>query len=302
MTKNFPYSNTEEEYDKVKEFLTRVQDLPDYDDNWDVSRFNWWRYSCHSQKEVSFFRENAHVWADGEENVVGLSISEYGNNDFFALADPAYPDLFEEIIKWTETVWAKDRDEISTYVFDFDKKKTDMLTALGYQNVRPENNVRYYDLTSYDFSYDLKPGYKIIPFKEFGDYDSRVALVKSAFNVENYPKERLVALHSSPQYLPELDLVVVNSEGVSVAYCMGWVEEHDDTLGYIEPMGTHADFRRMGFASSLAKECFKRLAARGVKTASIASDAEPNISNFLYESLNPIRIKRGFEYKKVLKK
>lgn len=44
------------------------------------------------------------------------------------------------------------------------------------------------------------------------------------------------------------------------------------------------------------------LAKLGVKEASIASNAEPNISNFLYESLNPVNTKRGFEFKKKLDK
>jgi ribosomal protein S18 acetylase RimI-like enzyme len=77
---------------------------------------------------------------------------------------------------------------------------------------------------------------------------------------------------------------------------MGWIEENDPQAGYIEPMGTHADYRRRGFATCLAKECFKRLWRKGVKNVSIASHAEPNISNFLYESLNPVSVKKGFNY------
>jgi ribosomal protein S18 acetylase RimI-like enzyme len=205
------------------------------------------------------------------------------------------------MVHWAETVWAKGKSDISTYVFDFDAKKMQKLLGLGYVNVRHENNVRYYDLTDYDFSYTLKPGFKIMPFNQFGDYDKRIATTKNAFSIKEYPKARLVSLQSSPQYIPELDLVVASPEGECAAYCMGWVEEHDDTLGYIEPMGTHSGYRRMGFASSLAKECFKRLAALGVKTATIASHAEPNISNFLYESLKPVRKKKGFEFKKQMK-
>ncbi len=295
-----PYANSDKEFYNIVKFLTYVQSIPGYDNNWDVSRINWWRYSYHAQKDREWFNQNAHYWENDKGEVVGLFISEYGRNDFFALADPAYPNLLEIIITWGETVWSKQKKEISTYIFDFDTAKTQIFQKHGYICVRQENNVRYYDMTTYDFDYTIRPGFKIITFGEFGDYDQRVALVKNAFNNPNYTKERLVSLQSSPQYLPDLDLIAVNQEGKAVAYCMGWVEDHDDTLGYIEPMGTHSKYRKMGLASSLAKECFKRLATLGVKTASIASNAEPDISNFLYESLKPVNKKKGFEYKKIL--
>ena len=91
MYKDFVYSNTEEEYERIKKFLTCVQVVSGYDNNWDVSRLNWWRYSYHAQKDVSFFRENAHYWADGNGEVTGLFISEYGKNDFLCCPIPAPP-------------------------------------------------------------------------------------------------------------------------------------------------------------------------------------------------------------------
>ena len=300
MIKDYIYNNTDEEYARIKEFLMRVQVISGYDNNWDVGRLNWWRYNVHSQKEVDFFRENAHYWADERGTVTGLFISEYGRNDFFAMAAPGYPGLLEEIITWGERSWGKEKEEISTSIFTDDVKKAGMLKKLGYGDEQHESNVRYYDLTDYNFTYDLKPGYRIISFNEFGSYEQRLNTVRNAFNVANYPKERLVALQSSPQYIPELDLLVAAPDGRCAAYCMGWIEEYDASRGYIEPMGTHSDFRRMGFASALAKECFKRLHALGVATAAIASDAEPNISNFLYESLKPSYIKRAYEFKKTL--
>ena len=68
---------------------------------------------------------------------------------------------------------------------------------------------------------------------------------------------------------------------------MGWIEENDPTSAFIEPMGVHSDYRRHGLGKALAKECFKRLGALGVERVSIASNPEPDIANFLYDSLAP---------------
>ncbi|MFO7540051.1 MAG: GNAT family N-acetyltransferase [Chloroflexota bacterium] len=106
----------------------------------------------------------------------------------------------------------------------------------------------------------------------------------------------LRSLQSSPSYQAELDLVIVNPEGESVAYCMGWIEENDPKSGYIEPMGVHTDYRRNGLGTALAKACFKRLGNRGVERVWIASNAEPDVSNFLYDSLHPTSIKQSYKY------
>jgi len=83
---------------------------------------------------------------------------------------------------------------------------------------------------------------------------------------------------------------------------MGWIEENDPKSGYIEPMGVHTDYRRNGLGTALAKECFKRLNSMRVESVSIASHAEPNVSNFLYESLNPASVKRAYRYSLNLEK
>jgi ribosomal protein S18 acetylase RimI-like enzyme len=206
------------------------------------------------------------------------------------------------VLKWGLEFWARGKIKISTSIFAYDQQKVEQLTTAGFYEDGHEANVRTYALRQYDFSYDLKPGFQILSFQEYGDYASRVKLVQNAFDNSSYSEARLRSLQSSPSYLAKLDLVIVNPQGESVAYCMGWIEESNPKSGYIEPMGTHKDYRRNGFGTALAKECFRRLYDMGVERASIASHAEPNISNFLYESLNPVSIKRAYRYSLDLEK
>jgi len=163
--------------------------------------------------------------------------------------------------------------------------------AAGFREDGRESNVRTYTLRQYDFSYDLMPGCRMLSFQEYGDDDSRVKVAEDAFGNQSYSEPRLRSLQNSPSYQPELDLVVVNLQSDSVAYCMGWTEENHPTSGYIEPMGTRTDYRRKGLGTTLAKECFRRLYGMGVVQVSIASAPEPDSSNILYESLNPVSTK-----------
>ncbi|MCO5182134.1 MAG: hypothetical protein M9896_19010 [Candidatus Promineofilum sp.] len=68
--------------------------------------------------------------------------------------------------------------------------------------------LRTYTLHDYDFRYGLQPGFKLMTFPEYGNYDSRVKLVHNAFGNLAYNETRLRLLQSSPAYPPELDLVI----------------------------------------------------------------------------------------------
>jgi predicted N-acetyltransferase YhbS len=215
---------------------------------------------------------------------------------------PSFWALFSEVLNWGLEFWARDKGKISTDVYTFGQQKIEQLLAAGFYEDGHVENVRTYPLEQYDFSYDLKPGFKLLSFSEYGNYESRVKLVQNAFDNPSFSEARLRSIQSSPNYQAELDLVIVNPEGESVAYCMGWVEEINPKVGYIEPMGAHSDYRRNGLGKALAKECFQRLGKLGVEKVWIASHAEPAVSNFLYDSLNPASIKRSYRYSLDLEK
>lgn len=290
------FTNSDREYHLIKAFLSEVEAYPDLDDNWDAGRMDWWRYNVHAERPVDFFRANAHCWIRDTDRVVSLFISEYGGDDFFIVVHPSFSALFPEVLNWELGIWGQGKTKISTSVFTGDREKVEQLIAAGFREDGHESSVRTYALQRYDFSYDLMPGCRMLSFREYGDYDSRVKLVNDAFGNQSYSEARLRSLQNSPGYQPELDLLVVNLQGDSVAYCMGWIEENHPTSGYIEPMGTHTDYRRKGLGTALAKECFRRLYDTGVVRVSIASAPEPDISNILYESLNPVSTKRAYRY------
>jgi ribosomal protein S18 acetylase RimI-like enzyme len=299
---DYSFTNNDTEYNLIKEFLLEIETYPDIDNNWDPGRMDYWRYNVHAEKGVDFFQANARYWKTETDQVVGLFISECGKDDFFIVVHPSFWALFSEVLNWGLEFWARGKTKISTDVYTFGQQKIKQLIAAGFYEDGHVENVRTYPLGQYDFSYDLKPGFKLLSFSDYGNYESRVKLAQNAFNNPSYSEVRLRSLQSSPSYQAELDLVIVNPQGESVAYCIGWVEEINPKSGHIEPMGVHSDYRRNGLGAALAKECFKRLGNIGVKSVWIASNAEPDVSNFLYESLNPATIKRSYRYSLNLEK
>ena len=83
----------------------------------------------------------------------------------------------------------------------------------------------------------------------------------------------------SPEYDPQLDLVVQDSEGRLVAFCVCQINESDNKLigeryGLTDPIGVHPDFRNMGLAKALLNEGFIRLRSRGMDYARLGTSSD----------------------------
>ncbi len=291
-TTDHAYTNTDEEYHEICEFLNRLS-AQDPFMHWESGRMNYWRYNIHANKErdAPFFRDNVHVWRSGTREIVGLCISEYGENDIFIQVLPEYRGIYPDIFDWINTHWAVTRTTIEVDVFSDDTQKIRQLKAHGFSFKSHFENKRIYDLERAALGYTLAEGFTIQAFSESLDFASRVALVQSAFDNPAYSENNLQSLMASPDYIDEYNLVVVSPDKQHVAYCVGWHEKATEDGGYIEPVGTHAAYRRRGFAKAVIRACFARMKANGIRTVEIASRAEPAVSNYLYDSLSP-QIKR----------
>ncbi len=290
------FTNTDADYQRIKQLLLTVESHPTQDNNWEPNRMDFWRYNYHAEKDAAFFQAHCRYWQTAAGQVVGLFISEYAADDFFIVVHPAYWALFPEILTWGRTVWGAGKAKITTDVYTFGQQKIAALQAAGFYEDGHVENVWVYSLTDYDFAYRLPAGFSLITAAAHANIPDRVALVQNAFGNPNFSEARLLSTMETPTYQPELDLVVVNAAGKGVAYCMGWVEENNPRVGNIEPMGTHTDYRQLGLGKALAKECFKRQHALGVETAWIASNAEPHVANYLYASLGAKTVKRSYRY------
>ena len=293
------YSNTNKEYHEICDFLNGLSTKDPFM-HWESGRMNFWRYNVHANKDSNdpFFRDNVHIWRADNQEIVGLCISEYGGNDMFIEVLPEYQHIYSDIFRWIDTVWAVSRSAVEIDVFRDDTHKIHRLETQGFSFMYHFENKRTYDLDQIDLSYTLEEGFTIQAFSESFDFAGRVALVQSAFDNPRYTENNLKGLMASPDYIDEYNLSVISPDKQQVAYCIGWHDCSKARHGYIESVGTHAEYRQRGFAKAINRECFRRMKANGITTVEIASRAEPNVSNFLYNSLSPQTKREVYKYGK----
>jgi mycothiol synthase len=98
-----------------------------------------------------------------------------------------------------------------------------------------------------------------------------------------------------PNYLPELNLVAIDSTGKFASACYGSIDPVHNTFtsrqeGWIFFLFTHPDFQRRGLARAMLFHTLARLKALNMDVAKIGVDAENAFgARNLYESV-------GFEH------
>jgi len=118
------------------------------------------------------------------------------------------------------------------------------------------------------------------------DVGPRVEAHRSAFNPSRVtPKSYRDVMRAWP-YRAALDCVVEAPDGRIAAYCLAWLDA-ENRVGELEPVGTHADFRRRGLAAAVSTFALHRLREEGADQAVVYArgDLAYPAPKRLYESL-----------------
>jgi GNAT superfamily N-acetyltransferase len=107
-------------------------------------------------------------------------------------------------------------------------------------------------------------------------------------------------VRSTPAYRADLDCVVEAPDGSIAAYTLAWLDEVN-AVGQFEPVGTHADHRRLGLARAVGLYALRRLRDLGATSALVAcrGDAAYPIPCKLYESIGFREVSRQLAFHRV---
>ena len=132
----------------------------------------------------------------------------------------------------------------------------------------------------------LPDGFHIRPLNGASEVDDYVNLHQAVFQSKNMRIEWRQQTLQRPEYIPELDLVIVAPNGQLAAFCICWLAQNrnGEISGQIEPLGVHAEFRQLGLGKAILTEGLKRLMAKGAKHIYVQTDDFRDAAFKLYES------------------
>ena len=219
----------------------------------------WWRFGQY-EPELHQFR----LWF-GAEKLVGLGWIISGH--FEIQLHPSVPEnefdlLAQEIVNWAKSACST---EIYTDCNLDNLGLVRVLESNGFTPNQDRNFLFGFDLSAAIPNVELPIGFQARCVLE-SELEARVSVHRDAFNPSKFTEQRYTRVRSMLGYNPELDLVISSSNNELAAFCVVWCS---NGVGYFEPVGTRATFRRQGLGRAVILEGFKRLQALGAHTAQV---------------------------------
>lgn len=175
------------------------------------------------------------------------------------------------------------QSSIGCDVTDCDTIRRDLLLSLGYTPADAPyliQTTRSLDEPIPDLA--LPEGFGIRSVAGEHEAELCAAVHDSAFRPK-WAGGHYLAVMRTPGFEVERELVVVAPDARFAAYLIYWLDPISRS-GLFEPVGCHADFRRMGLTKALMYEGMRRMRARGMQTAIVLHEPDNPASTALYAS------------------
>jgi len=175
-----------------------------------------------------------------------------------------------------------DSDYVYADVFRGDTARVETLKMLGWE---PDGELPYVlnctEINSIDVP-ALPDGYSFRSANGIEDATALADVHNAAFGPIWTP-ELYRKVMESPGYEPERELVILAPDGTFAAFSIIWFD-HLNRTGLFEPVGTHKDHRRRGFGRAIILDGMQKMAAAGMKFASVAHFGNNEAARGLYQS------------------
>ena len=243
----------------------------------------WWAASLpHGETKVR-------LWRDGGR-LVGWGWLNGGTELEFDVR-PSHRAVLDEILDWAQP------EELLVRSDHDDAIRRIEAHGLVHDPEAPWIRVNARSLGEIDEPH-VPPGYRVRTVEE-RDWSSRVEAHRSAFHPSRFRDDIYAFARATPAYRADLDCVVEAPDGSIAAYTLAWLDEVNG-VGEFEPVGTHADHRRLGLGRAVGYFALQQLRELGATSAIVAcrGDAAYPIPRKLYESLGFREFFRTLAYRR----
>lgn len=132
-------------------------------------------------------------------------------------------------------------------------------------------------------------GFQLRPVSGEDEVDEVVALHQEAFGTRNMTREGRLSIMRNPEYIPELDLVLLAPDGTYVAFCYCSIpkeanEQSGRNEGEIAIIGTRSAYRKQGLGRAMLLSGLQCLKDHGIETATLGSSSENGGAQSVYTS------------------
>ncbi len=272
----------------IAKFFDEARELVGHDQGFLHAGDVWWRYGRTEPETHQFrlwFQEDALIgfgWV-----ISGQSLGEIQLHP--SLTDAEFDSLARAIVDWAKSVCPS---EIKTDCTASNSRLMRVLESSGFVKGAADGLDYVIDLNAPLPDGALPTGFQARQVLE-SEFEERASVHRDAFNSPKFTLQRYARVRSMAGYRPDLDLVIATPENQFAAFCLGWIS---NGVGYFEPVGTRAAYRRRGLGRTVILEGLRRLQVLGAQTAGVFSNAR---NRAFYESCGFVVVNhwQGYSFK-----
>ncbi|HRF97239.1 MAG TPA: N-acetyltransferase [Aggregatilineales bacterium] len=235
-----------------------------------------------------------HLWKDENDTLLAWTIiyPMYPAFDLQIAPQVHGSDIEETILRWLiqETHQQAQKqatlfgNAILTEVSEHDPIRADLLRKYGFIAPSSPTYIHAHRPLNQPIPHSPLPeGYIIRPATGIEDAPQLAQVHAGAFG-SRWTTEQYQRFMESPGYSADHEMVVVAPTGQFVSFCVYWLDKING-VGLFEPMGTHKDFHRMGFARALMNETLRYMIRDGMQVAEITYETDNPPAEALYRSI-----------------
>lgn len=241
------------------------------------------------------------IWEDSD-GLAGIGICLRFGSAFDLFAAPALRDgpAAERMVlaaaATTARLAAPGEEHVLTDVFDCDTARIALLERLGFERFRVWD-----DATEREIGDDLPPvvvpdGFVVRPAR-LSDADGLAEARNASFGSDWTGAQYRAGMMQRPGYDPNREILVEAPDGRIAAFTVAWVDGLN-RIGHFEPVGTHADFRRLGLARAAMAYALHGMREQGITRATVNYNAENLPAGRLYAGLGFTKEHETYGYRR----
>jgi predicted N-acetyltransferase YhbS len=266
-----PYRH-DEDYDRISQFLIETFESGDRLANWLQPR---WEY-MHAHPYIKGLDLSAIGVAESRGQILGVVHPEHSTGSAYFQIRPGHDDVKPVLFEWAEEHLHDGGGRCGVYVNDFDVGLRSLAAARGYRIAA--SRAERHAVHRLDRSIEVPPppeGFRLASLETDNDLAKIHRVLWRGFNHEGTPPADGIAdraaMQRTPGFRKDLTIVAVAPNGEYAAFGGMWYVEAN-RVGYVEPVATDPDYRRLGLGTSVVREILRRVARLGAVAAWVGSD------------------------------
>jgi len=285
---------------RIRDFLKETYCAFDFPVNWALDRWNYARYfvapmlgayGLHSQdnsksiKAIKLWEKLNGVWENEAGEIVGVACIEHPDKthrdygEIFLQRHPECLYLLEEMLKYGEENFkGKESKRVYIFVYEDDNPLLEIVKKRGYEKLEDVHSSHLEYEIKGEYQCNLPDGYSLHTMERNNPIAKKCEIFGRSFNHTD-PSEwpsifSYQELQKAPDYHKENDFYITAPDGTFASTALVWYDEVNK-IGYLEPLGTHPDYRKKNLAKELMNACFARLQELGATKMPMTGGFDP---------------------------